>query len=395
MRDRLNRRQYIGALTTAGLASLTAGCLSTRIADTTISDPVRAIEVENTSGPIRISADYGNRTLGQQLVTAVVDTSKQELIFPPLTEENPVQDSMSALSPPSGSQAVVASDSDISLTQPDPIQFTATEESTYCIILSPFSSGISRDDIDTAAVDVGVETVRTGVLSDDEEVVSVNSDPTPLDDFRSIVEDLLITDRGSGRYEGFVEYFSPNAVSDMDNDRARQHYFGAFLVFAEAYRRLNRADDRIDPLWNRLIAADIRATTLGKLNKRAEQLLDFCILVIRLKYDPPQEVLTAIEETIRERMSQIASFQLPIDRVQFNPDGTALAPTRISIEASVSSPVPTKLDRLELSIRTPRFQLPLNYGEFRWELRDLGEIAQQEARELIDEIDAFIDGQYG
>jgi hypothetical protein len=346
-----------------------------------VSDPVYTIEIEDTSGPIRISADYGDNTL-RQLVTAVIDTSKEELIFPPLTKENPVQDSMSALT--AGSQGVVLGDSDISLKNPDPIQFTADEGSAYSIILSPFFAGISRDDIDVSPVDI--EVLQPGELSDNEDVLVVNSDPTPLNDLQSIIEDILITDGENGRYEGFIEYFSSKTL-DL---RERQHYFGAFLVFAEAYRRLNRSSDGIDQLWDRLVAADIRAAILEQLNEKAEQLLDFCILVIQLKYSPPREILNAIEQTLRERMRQIASFQVPIDTVQYNSNGEATAPTRINIEADISSPVTTELDKLELAISTPSFRFPLNYAERRWEPLDFGEIARQEARELIEEIEVFV-----
>jgi len=384
--NRLNRRECLGALATTSFVSLTAGCLgitSSQIADMYVSDPVYTIEIEDTNGPIRISANYDDATL-RQLVTAVIDTSKEELIFPPLTEENPVQDSMSALTAYSDSQGIVIEDSSASFQNPDPIQFTAEEGSTYSIILSPFLTGISRDDIDVNSADI--EVLQPGKLSDNEGVLVVNSDPTPINDLQPVIEDILITDGQNGRYEGFIEYFSSNKL-DL---RERAHYFGAFLVFAEAYRRLNRSTDEIDQLWDRLVAADIRAAILEVLNEKAEQLLDFCILVIQLKYSPPREILNAIEQTLRERMRQIASFQVPIDTVQYNSNGEATAPTRINIEADISSPVATEFDKLELAISTPGFRFPLNYDGNDWEPRDLGEIAREEARELIEEIDASI-----
>lgn len=383
----LSRRQCIQGIATTGLVALSAGCTDSiqwsAIDSTTISNSVYTVEIEDTSGLVRVSADYKDTHF--ELVTIIINKSTEEIVFPPLTSENPVQDSMSVLTP--GARAVdFNSESDlVEIKPPDPIQFTANEDSTYSIILSPFLGGVEVDDLNTHSVRIETELQRTGLFSENKNVVSVDSDPTPITDLRATATDLLITDSTAGEHEGFIGYFRSNELSH----RERNHYFGAFLVLAEAHRQLYESSDEFEPLWTQLVAADIRATAIEELTSRANQLLDLCILVIQLKYNPPQPVLDAVEETLRDKLGQMTSFQIPIDDIEFTHDGMATAPTQILVEADVSSPKEFELKEFELSIATPPVRFPLNYSGSRWELPDFGEVAQNEAKELINEIDAF------
>lgn len=389
MTDDLSRRDCIKGITATGLVTLSAGCADSiqwsEIENTIVSNPVHTVKIEDTSGLVRLSAEYKNTYL--ELVTIIIDESNEEIVFPPLTSENPVQDSMSVLTP--GARAIdLNSDSDlVEIKSPDPIQFVANEESTYRVILSPVIGGIELDDLSTHNVLIEAELQRTGLFPEDENVVSVDSEPTQITDLQATARDLLVTDSTAGEHEGFIGHFRSNEL----NHRERNHYFGAFVVLAEAHRQLYPSREGIKPLWNQLVAADIRATAIKELTARANQLLDLCILVIKLKYNPPESILDAVEKTLRDQLDQMTSFQIPIEDIEFTRDGTATAPTQILIEADVSSPLVFELNDLELSIATPPVRFPLNYSETRWEMPDFSDIARNEAKELINDIDAFFD----
>jgi hypothetical protein len=373
------------------MAPLTAGCVSTvqwrEIENSFATEVVNVFEISGTGGPVRITVDHLNRYL--ELVTLIVDTTNEALVFPSLTSENPVQDGMAALTP--GARGFVVSDMEnVSVKSPDPIQFRADADSTYSVILSKFVGGVDRSDLRISSFEITLESERTGLLSDDTDVQRVESEPTPVDDLPALARDLVLTDGSTGEYDGFLEYSRSGAVEG----RVRNHYFGAVLVLAEAHRQLHGSTGEFDQLWSQLIAADIQAETIEALTGAANGLLDFCLWIVRLKYDPPEPVLDAVRRTIRGNVARLASFRVPIEEIEHTPDGAARAPSHIQIDASADDlSLPPRLDDLELTIRTPAVEFPLRYAAPRWrfDVSGISDFARTELADSVDAVEAYFD----